>query len=80
MKNSRFDIQERDSVAIGTTTIILIDKETGVNYLMVQSGYGAGLTPLLDENGNVVVTKDRDSNTRTYDNAYGTRSENGDKK
>lgn len=37
---------------------ILVDKETGVNYLIFQAGYAGGVTPLLDENGNVVVTKD----------------------
>ena len=33
------------------------DKETGVNYIYRGSGYGGGLSPLLDANGNVVVTK-----------------------
>lgn len=36
---------------------IWVDTETGVNYLFHQSGYAGGMTPLLDENGNVVVTK-----------------------
>ena len=36
---------------------ILVDKETGVNYLMWKSGYGAGITPLLDSEGKVIVTK-----------------------
>ena len=36
---------------------IWVDKETGVNYLYKSAGYGGGLTPLLDANGNVVVTK-----------------------
>ncbi len=35
---------------------ILVDTETGVNYLTWKSGYGAGITPLLDAYGNVVVT------------------------
>ena len=35
---------------------IWVDKETGVNYLFHQSGYAGGLTPLLDKEGNVVVT------------------------
>ena len=35
---------------------ILVDKETGVNYLFHESEYGAGLTPLLDANGKVLVT------------------------
>lgn len=43
-------------------TEILVDSETGVNYIYHTSGYGGGLTPLLDENGNVVVTKNIDIN------------------
>jgi len=38
------------------STMILVDKETGVNYLLVSSGYAGGLTPLLDREGKPVVT------------------------
>lgn len=38
------------------STIILVDKETGVNYLFTSSGYAGGLTVLLDKNGQPVVT------------------------
>lgn len=37
---------------------IWVDTETGVNYMFQYSGYAGGLTPLLDENGKVVVSKD----------------------
>jgi hypothetical protein len=40
-----------------TDAVIIVDKETGVNYLMVRSGYGAGLTPLIDADGKPIVTK-----------------------
>ena len=40
----------------GHSTTILVDKQTGVNYLFVQNGYGGGLTPLLDRDGKPVVT------------------------
>jgi hypothetical protein len=36
--------------------MILVDRETGVNYLFVQAGYGGGLTVLLDQYGKPVVT------------------------
>jgi hypothetical protein len=36
---------------------ILLDTETGVNYLAWKSGYAGGITPLLDSEGNVVITK-----------------------
>lgn len=35
---------------------IWVDKETGVNYLYHFSGYSGGLTPLLDRQGNPVIT------------------------
>lgn len=35
---------------------ILVDRETGVNYLYIGEGYGGGVTPLLDAQGNVVIT------------------------
>ncbi len=35
---------------------IWVDKETGVNYLYRSSGYGGGLTPLLDRDGKPVIT------------------------
>lgn len=37
-------------------TQILVDKETGVNYLFCQSGNAGGLTPLLDREGKPVIT------------------------
>lgn len=36
---------------------IIVDTETGVNYLFVAYGNGAGLTPLIDENGKPIVTR-----------------------
>ena len=38
------------------TELILVDRETGVNYLFVQSGYAGGLTPLLNRDGTPVIT------------------------
>ena len=36
---------------------IWVDTETGVNYLWHKCANAGGLTPLLDEKGNPVVTK-----------------------
>ena len=36
---------------------ILVDHETGVNYLMWKSGYAGCITPLLDSEGKIVITK-----------------------
>ncbi len=38
------------------STIILVDRETGVNYLFTSSGYAGGLTVLLDREGKPVIT------------------------
>ena len=38
------------------STQILVDKETGVNYLFHASGYAGGLTVLLDRDGKPVIT------------------------
>ena len=35
---------------------VWVDKDTGVNYLFVSSGYAGGLTVLLDREGNPVIT------------------------
>lgn len=35
---------------------ILVDKETGVNYLFTTSGYAGGLTVLLNRDGTPVIT------------------------
>ena len=40
----------------GPSTYILVDRHTGVNYLYAASGYGGGLTPLLNRDGTPVVT------------------------
>lgn len=42
------------------TMEILLDTETGVNYLYIGAGYGMGITPLLDSNGNVIVSSKRE--------------------
>ena len=35
---------------------VWVDKKTGVNYVFVQSGYGGGLSPLLNADGKPVIT------------------------
>lgn len=57
-KNSRFEVayQEGDALIKGLK-MVLVDKETRVNYLFVQSGYAGGLTPLLDADGKPIITQ-----------------------
>ena len=62
-KEERFEVIFRDGSSLKDEGIcqILVDKETGVNYLCWKSGYGAGITPLLDSEGKVIVTKSNSS-------------------
>ena len=54
-KDDRFEKVYSQST-FSSSTQILVDKETGVNYIYHSSGYGGGLTPLLDREGKPVVT------------------------
>ena len=47
-KNERFVRILLEGSAFGEVRMLYVDKETGVTYLFIKSGYGAGLTPLLD--------------------------------
>ena len=59
MKSERFEVVFKDGSQIKDEGVrqILVDKETGVNYLVWKSGYAGGITPLLDSEGKVVITK-----------------------
>ncbi|HOA89857.1 DUF6440 family protein [Propioniciclava tarda] len=50
----RFEVVHSEGAIYKTQ--ILRDTETGVNYLWRTEGYGAGLTPLLNAVGGVVIT------------------------
>ena len=58
-KEERFEVvfQDGSQLKDAGPRQILVDKETGVHYLVWRSGYAGGITPLLDSEGNVVVTK-----------------------
>ena len=55
MANKRFEIKNTQGVL--STGKIIVDTETGVNYLFWQEGYAGGLTPLLNRDGTVVVDR-----------------------
>ena len=59
-KENRFEMVLKDGSQLKEEGIcqILVDRETGVHYLAWKSGYAGGITPLLDEEGHVVVRKD----------------------
>ena len=55
-KVDRFICVHKQNGVPGMT--VLVDVNTGVNYLFVREGFAGGLSPLLDENGKVVVSKE----------------------
>ncbi len=57
MANDRFEIRDKSSRLL-TEALVIVDKETGVNYLFFSRGNGGGLTPLLDSDGKPIITKD----------------------
>jgi hypothetical protein len=50
----RFEVVHKEGSLTGFK--IVVDKETGVNYLFSWDGYAGGMTPLLDKDGKPVVT------------------------
>ena len=54
-KESRFKVVHTDG-GFAAVTQILLDTETGVNYLWHRDGNAGGLTPLLNPGGSPVVT------------------------
>lgn len=46
-------LEEEGSVIMGSGRVLLVDRVTGVTYLLV---YGAGITPLIDADGKPIIT------------------------
>lgn len=53
----RVEFKKPEKEGFVTDSVVIVDKQTGVNYLFVRSGYGGGLTPLIDAEGKPIVTK-----------------------
>ncbi len=54
-KDKRFIVKERQE-GFSMSQYVLVDKQTGVNYLYATSGYSGGVTVLVDAMGNPIVT------------------------
>ncbi len=56
----KMEKKERFKIAYSQGTLdvvqILVDTETGVNYVFRKAGYGGGMTPLLDKDGKPVIS------------------------
>ena len=46
-------LEEEGLVIMGSGRVLLVDRVTGVTYLLV---YGAGITPLIDADGKPIIT------------------------
>ena len=57
MKDKRFETVFNQGVMEGYR--IIVDRETGVNYLYISNGSSGGLTVLLDSEGKPVITKEQ---------------------
>lgn len=53
-KGKRFEVVHKEGSISGCK--IIVDKETGINYLFSWDGYAGGITPLLDREGKPVIT------------------------
>jgi len=54
--SDRFVIVSEQRTGLFSSVTVFLDRETGVNYLFYQNGYGGGLAPLLDRDGKPVVS------------------------
>ena len=65
-KPKRFSVKYKESQFVSTIEI-MVDRETGVNYLMINQGEGFSITPLLDANGQIVRDKPENWQNEFYD-------------
>jgi len=56
-KNDRFEVVWKEGSEFRDGTIrLLVDKETGVTYILWKEGYGGGITPMIDQDGKPIIT------------------------
>ncbi|TFD94554.1 hypothetical protein E2491_13410 [Jeotgalibacillus sp. R-1-5s-1] len=56
-EENRFVVKSFQRIPDYGRITVFVDTETGVHYIHTWMGQSGGLTPLLDENGEVVVEK-----------------------
>lgn len=55
MENKRFEITETAGSVKGF--YVVVDRETGVNYLVAKFGTGGGICPLIDKDGKPIISE-----------------------
>lgn len=56
-RQKRFVWVESEKKGLMKEVSVIVDTQTGVNYIFVEHCYGGGLTALLDENGKPITTQ-----------------------
>lgn len=56
-ENERFVRIQKEGNSFGNLREVWVDKQTGVTYLWMNSGYAGGLTVMLDAAGNPIITR-----------------------
>jgi hypothetical protein len=54
MNEKRFIVVESEGPIKGL--FVIVDKKTGVNYLLAKFGFAGGLCPLIDQDGKPIVS------------------------
>ena len=66
MGKDRFILKSQERIATLMYANVLVDSETGINYLYVNYGSSGGLTPLLDADGKPVISPIKSSTQDGY--------------
>ena len=58
-KDERFVVIQKEGSQLKDSGFrqLLVDKETGVTYLLWKAGYGSAITPLINKDGTQIITK-----------------------
>ena len=58
-RDKRFVVIEKEGSQLSEKgqVMVIVDRKTGVSYLWMKSGYGAGITPLIGSDGKPVIFK-----------------------
>ena len=58
-ENNRFTVVYKEGSTLTNAGYrqLLVDKQTGVTYLLISCGYGSSITPLLDAQGKPIITR-----------------------
>ena len=58
-KDNRFVVVHKEGNSLSNEGYrqLFVDRQTGVTYLSIHCGYGAGLTPVLNPDGSPFITR-----------------------